>query len=61
MSAVEYRYIPKYLLTVAVLLFALDNLKGRDHSEDLGVDGRIILECIFISLRTGTFGFHRRR
>jgi hypothetical protein len=24
-----------------------ENLKGRDHSsEDLGVDGRIILECI---------------
>jgi hypothetical protein len=22
------------------------DLKGRDHSEDLGVDGRIILECI---------------
>jgi hypothetical protein len=24
----------------------LENLKGRDHPEDLGVDGRIILECI---------------
>jgi hypothetical protein len=23
-----------------------ENLKGRDHLEDLGVDGRIILECI---------------
>jgi hypothetical protein len=22
------------------------NLKGKDHSEDLGVDGRIILETI---------------
>jgi hypothetical protein len=22
------------------------NLKGRDHSEDLGVDGKIILEWI---------------
>jgi hypothetical protein len=21
-----------------------ENLKGRDHSEDLGIDGRIILE-----------------
>jgi hypothetical protein len=26
--------------------FWLENLKGRDHSEDLGVDGRIILEWI---------------
>jgi hypothetical protein len=25
-------------------LFSLENLKGRDHSEDLGVDGRIIFE-----------------
>jgi hypothetical protein len=24
----------------------LENLKGEDHSEDLGVDRRIILECI---------------
>jgi len=24
----------------------LENLKGRDHSEDLGVDGRIISEWI---------------
>jgi len=24
----------------------LENLKGRDHSEDLGVDGNIILESI---------------
>jgi hypothetical protein len=24
--------------------FLSENLKGRDHSEDLGVDGRIILE-----------------
>jgi len=26
--------------------FWSENLKGRDHSEDLGVDGRILLECI---------------
>jgi hypothetical protein len=26
--------------------FRSENLKGRDHSEDLGVDGRIILEWI---------------
>jgi hypothetical protein len=25
-------------------LFWLENLKGKDHSEDLGVDGKIILE-----------------
>jgi hypothetical protein len=24
----------------------LENLKGRDHSEDIGVDGRIMLEWI---------------
>jgi hypothetical protein len=30
--------------------------KGNDHLEDLGVDGRIILECIFIRLRTRTSG-----
>jgi hypothetical protein len=47
--------------------FRSDNLKGRDHSEDLGVDGRIILELTFkkqvrqlwtgfIWLRTGTSG-----
>jgi hypothetical protein len=28
-------------------IFLLDNLKGRDHLEDLGVDGKIITECIF--------------
>jgi hypothetical protein len=26
--------------------FWLESLKGRDHSEDLGVGGRIILKCI---------------
>jgi hypothetical protein len=42
-------------------------LKSRDNSEDLGIDGRIILECIlekqggklgtgFIWLRIGTSG-----
>jgi hypothetical protein len=25
---------------------SVGNLKGRDHLENLGVDGRIILECI---------------
>jgi hypothetical protein len=27
--------------------FQLENLKGRDHLKDLGVDERIILGCIF--------------
>jgi hypothetical protein len=26
--------------------FWSENLKGRDHLEDVGVDGRIILECM---------------
>jgi hypothetical protein len=30
--------------------FWSDNLKGRDHLEDLGVDGRIILEWILEKL-----------
>jgi hypothetical protein len=31
--------------------FWSENLKGRDYSEDLGVDGKIILEYI-----SGTYG-----
>jgi hypothetical protein len=27
-------------------MFWFENPKGRDHFEDLGVDGKIILECI---------------
>jgi hypothetical protein len=27
-------------------IFLLENLKGRYHSEDLGVDGKIISECM---------------
>jgi len=27
-----------------ITVFWLDNLKGNDHSDDLDVDGRIILE-----------------
>jgi hypothetical protein len=26
--------------------FLFENLTGRDHSEDLGIDGRVILKCI---------------
>jgi len=29
-------------------IFCLENLKGRDHFEDLRIDGKIILECIFV-------------
>jgi hypothetical protein len=29
-------------------IFWLENLKGRYHPEDLGVDGRIILEWILV-------------
>jgi hypothetical protein len=47
--------------------FLSENRKGRDHSEDLGVDGKIILEWILgkqggkvwtglIWLRLGTSG-----
>jgi hypothetical protein len=47
--------------------FDMKNLKGRDHSLDLGIDGNIILECIlgkqdgkvwpgFSWLRIGTSG-----
>jgi hypothetical protein len=28
-------------------VFWLESVKGRDHLEDLGVDGKIILEWIF--------------
>jgi hypothetical protein len=27
-------------------IFLLQNLKGIDHSEDLGIDGKVILECV---------------
>jgi hypothetical protein len=42
------------------------NPEGKDHSEDLGVDGRIILDCVlgkcgkvwnvFVWIRIGTGG-----
>jgi hypothetical protein len=30
--------------------FLLENLNGRDHSEDLGIDGKIILKLILRKL-----------
>jgi hypothetical protein len=27
--------------------FWSENLKGRDHLDDICIDGRIILECVF--------------
>jgi len=33
--------------------FGMENLTGRDHSENLGVDGRIILELILQKLWEG--------
>jgi hypothetical protein len=29
-----------------VTIFSLENLKGKDHVENLGIDGRIILKRI---------------
>lgn len=28
--------------------FWLENQKGRDHSEDLGISGRTILKCVTV-------------
>jgi hypothetical protein len=28
--------------------FGLESLKGRDHLEDLGIDGKIILKLILV-------------
>jgi len=38
-------------------VFWLENPKGRDHSEDLRVAGRIILEWIYKN-RVGSFGLY---
>jgi hypothetical protein len=34
----------------------MKGLKGRDHSEDLDVDGRIILECFLRKMEVGRCG-----
>jgi len=38
--------IVKLVLVTGVIKFWSENLKGRDHSEDPGLDGKIILEWI---------------
>jgi len=38
--------VQPYSLGEVYTRFWLENLKGRDHLEDLGVDGRIILGWI---------------
>jgi hypothetical protein len=56
-----------FVLRPLFLLHFSEHLKGRDHSEELGVEGKMILECIlgkqawglrigFIWLRIGTSG-----
>jgi len=37
--------------------FWFENLKGRDHSEDLGIDGKVILEWILGKGWKGYTGF----
>jgi hypothetical protein len=39
-------------------IFWLENLNGRDHFEDLGVDVRILLEWILEKCRVGRYGLH---
>jgi len=34
------------------IIFWLENLKGRDYSEDLDVDGRIILDLKYMGWET---------
>jgi hypothetical protein len=44
MCSVIYDYVPRYIVRVFIIKFWLESLKGRDHSEDRGIDGRIILD-----------------
>jgi hypothetical protein len=37
-------------------VFWLENVEGGDHSEDLGVDGKILLEWILHRNRVGMCG-----
>jgi hypothetical protein len=46
MKLVSY-HLPKKVIMFSIhTKFWLENLKGRDHSEDPGIDGRIISEWL---------------
>jgi hypothetical protein len=37
--------------------FWLGNLRERDHFEDVGVDGRVIIKCIFMKRDEGDMDY----
>jgi hypothetical protein len=50
---VTSNYYPSYLTSYEMRTFWLESMKGIDHSEDLGVDGRIILKQILVKTEFG--------